>query len=166
MSRMLSVANKLLSLRGAIDISDGRGDVAYRAKGAFALLSPTWRLYRADAQVGTIRKRVLSFRPTWVITGELGEFLIRRKVFAIRRRYYAVGGPRDGAIVAGNFLDLRYSVTSGDETLAQAKGRLLTMRDRHDIEVLAEPELFVVFALVVLQLDRRDEKRRAADDDN
>jgi uncharacterized protein YxjI len=68
--------------------------------------------------------------------------------------------------VAGNFLDLRYSVTCSGETLAQAKGRLLTVRDRHDIEVMAQPELFVVFALVVLQLDRRDEKRRASDDDN
>ncbi|MBN3761237.1 hypothetical protein [Burkholderia sp. Ac-20365] len=166
MPRTLSVANKLLSLRGAVDITDDRGELAYRAKGSFSLLSPTWRLYRGDAEVGTVRKRLFSFVPTWRITGELGEFSVRRKVFALRRRYYAVGGPRDGATVAGNIFDLRFNVSHAGETLAHAKGRLLSVRDRHDLEVVAEPELFIVFVVLVLQLDRRDDQRASRHDND
>ena len=41
-------------------------------------------------------------------------------------------------------------------------GRLLSLRDRHGVEVLGEPELFVVFAMLVLQIDRREEAREVA----
>ena len=159
MSRVLSVANKLLSIRGAIDITDGDGNLAYHGKGQFAALSPTWRIYRGDNQVGSIRRRIFSWIPTWDIAGELGAFKIKRKRFAFTRQYYAVGGPADGATVTGNLWDLKFQVECAGHTLAKARGRLLTMRDRHDVEVYGQPELFVVFALLVLQMERRDERR-------
>jgi len=163
MSRILSVANKLLSIRGAIDITDGDGNLAYRGKGQFAAFSPTWRIYRGDNQVGTIRRKILAWVPTWDISGELGAFKIKRKWFSFTRQYYAVGGPADGATVTGNLWDLKFHVARAGETLAKAKGRILTMRDRHDVEVFGQPELFVVFAVLVLQMERRDERRKEED---
>jgi uncharacterized protein YxjI len=166
MSRILSVANKLLSLRGAIEITDERGDLAYRAAGSFSLLSPTWRIYRGDVEVGSVRKKIFTFAPTWELHGELGAFKIKRKILSFVRRYYAVGGAADGAVVSGNFLDLRFDVSHSGQTLAKARGRLLTIRDRHEVEVIGEPELFVVFAMLVLQIDRRTRKRKAASHDD
>lgn len=167
MSRVLSVANKLLSLRGAVEITDGYGKMAYRGKGEFALLSPTWRVFRGDTPVGSVRRRVLSWRPTWDIKGELGDFRIMRKLLSFRRRYYTVGGPVDGATVTGNFLDLRYEVSRAGKSLAKARGRILTLRDRHEVEVLDEPELFVIFAMLVVQMDRAHERHQKSltDDD-
>lgn len=165
MSRVLSVANKLLSVRGTIDITDGDGNLTYRGKGQLAAFSPTWRVYRGDNQVGTIRRRIFSLVPTWEIAGELGGFRIKRRWFSFTRKYYTVGGPADGATVTGNLWDLRFQVARAGQTLAQAKGRLLTMRDRHDVEVLCQPELFIVFAVLVLQMDRRDERRKALHDE-
>jgi len=159
MSRILSVANKLLSIRGAIDITDGDGRLAYRGKGQFAFFSPKWRIYRGDSQVGTIRRRILAWAPTWDISGELGAFAIKRKRLAFTRQYYAVGGPAHGATETGNLWDYKLHVARAGETLAKARGRLLTMRDRHDVEVFSQPELFVVFAMLVLQMERRDERR-------
>lgn len=160
MSRILSVANKLLSIRGAIDITDGEGNLAYRGKGQFALISPKWRIYRADSLVGTVRRRILAWAPTWDISGELGAFTIKRKRLSLTRQYYAVGGPAHGATMTGNLWDFKFHVSRAGETLAKARGRLLTMRDRHDVEVFAQPELFVVFAMLVLQMERRDERRK------
>jgi len=164
MSRVLSVTNKLLSLRGGINITDGRGELAYYAKGSFSLLSPTWRIYRGEQLVGSIRKRIFALRSTWDVQGELGVFKIKRTFFSFRRRYYAVGGALDGAIVTGNLFDLQFNVSRGGDTLAKAQGHLLTIRDRHEVEILAEPELFVVFVMIVLQLDRRDANRRAEEE--
>ncbi|UIF89455.1 hypothetical protein [Cupriavidus sp. UYPR2.512] len=165
MSRVLSVANKLLSIRGGIDITDGDGNLAYRGKGQFAAFSPTWRVYRGDNQVGTIRRRIFALVPTWDIAGELGGFMIKRKWFSFTRKYYAVGGPADGATVTGNLWDLKFQVARAGQTLAKARGRLLTMRDRHDVEVFHQPELFVVFAVLVLQMDRRDERSKSLHED-
>ncbi|MGF6604763.1 uncharacterized protein YxjI, partial [Paraburkholderia sp. GAS448] len=136
------------------------GNPAYRGKGQFALFSPTWRIYRGDSQVGTIRRRILAWAPTWDISGELGTFRIKRKRLALTRQYYAVGGPAHGATVTGNLWDFKFRVARAGETLAKARGRLLTMRDRHDVEVFGQPELFVVFAMLVLQMERRDERRK------
>ncbi|WP_175011331.1 hypothetical protein [Burkholderia lata] len=158
--RVLSVANKLLSVRGAIDITDGEGRLAYRGKGQFAAFSPTWRVYRGDDQVGTIRRRLLSWAPTWDIKGELGTFQIKRKLLSFTRQYYAVGGPGGGSTVTGNLWDFKFHVSRRGATLAKARGRLITMRDRHDVEIVGGPELFVVFAMLVLQMDRRDERRK------
>lgn len=162
MSRILSVANKLLSLRGAVEITDAEGRLAYRAAGSFALLSPTWRIYRENVEVGSVRKRIFAFAPTWDFKGELGTFKVKRKVFSFVRRYYAVGGAAHGASVTGNLFDLRFNVSREGRTLAKATGRILTIRDRHQVEVLGEPELFVVFAMLVLQIDRRDRRRKEA----
>lgn len=159
MSRVLSVANKLLSIRGAIEITDGDGNLAYLGRRQIAAFSPTWRIYRGDNQVGTIRRKILAWAPTWEISGELGAFKIKRKRFAFTRQYYAVSGPADGATVTGNLWDLNFHVALAGETLARAKGRLLTMRDRHDVEVFGNLELFVVFAVLALQMERRDERR-------
>jgi uncharacterized protein YxjI len=164
MARILSVSNKLLSLRGGIDIMDAQGMVAYRATGSFALFSPKWRIFQGDKEIASVRKRVFSFAPTWDFEGELGAITIRRKIFSFVRRYYTLGGPVDGAVVIGNLLDLRFKVSHAGVTLAKASGRVLTIRDRHEVEVLENPEQFVVFAMLVVQLDRRDERRRAAFD--
>lgn len=166
MPRILSVTNKLLSLRGAIEITDADGIVAYRAQGSLALVSPTWRIFRGDTEVATVRKRIFALSPTWDFEGELGALTVRRKILSFVRRYRASGGALDGAIVSGNLFDLHFEVSHAGETLAKASGRILSIRDRHEIEVLADPELFVVFAMLVVQLDRRDRRRRANYSDN
>lgn len=85
--------------------------------------------------------------------------MIKRKRFAFTRQYYAIGGPADGATISGNLWDLKFHVARAGETLARARGRILSMRDRHDVEVFGQPELFVVFVVLVLQMERRDDRR-------
>jgi len=160
MPRLLSIANKLLSLRGRMEIADGHGNLAYEARGEFALLSPTWRITGDGREVAQVRRKLLAWVPTWVVRGELGEFEVKRKFFSWTRQYHAAGGELDGAIIRGNLFDLRFEVRRGQETIARATGKILTLRDRHDIEVLGEPELFVVVAMVILHLDRRDAHQR------
>ena len=165
--RTLTVANKLLSLRGEIRIDDGGGDPAYVAKGQFAFF-PTWRVYRSGAEVARIRRKIFAIRPTWLVNTDAGDFQIRRKPLAFRRRYYAVGGAHDGATLTGNIFDLSFQVQLGDRSLARASGRILTLRDTHSVQVLtasAEDELFVVTAMLVLQLERRDEASQRRDED-
>lgn len=165
--RTLTVANKLLSLRGEISIGDASGERAYVAKGQFSFF-PTWRVYRGGVEVARIRRKVLAIRPTWLVNTDANRFQIKRKLLALRRRYYAVGGAHDGATLTGNIFDLSFDVRLADRSIARASGRILTLRDTHSVQVLgetAEDELFVVAAMLVLQLERRDEARRRSNDD-
>lgn len=161
MPKLLSIANKLLSLRGQIDITDDQGNSAYVAKGEFAFFSPTWRITAVGKEVAQIRRKILSWTSTWLVSGELGEFAVKSKYFSWTRQYYFVGGEYEAATIKGNFWGLQFEVRLGDDLIAQATGKILTLRDRQQIEILAEPELLTVIAMVIVHLDRRDEQQRA-----
>jgi uncharacterized protein YxjI len=160
---ILSIANKLLSIRGKIEVTDELGNNAYEAQGQLAFFSPTWTLNSTLGPVATIRKRIFSWKPTWEIGGTLGAWRIRRKVLSWTRKYYLEGGPFDGTFINGSFLDLRFEIRARDGLIARASGKILTLRDRHNVEVLdprPEAEVMTVIAMVVLQTDRADEAKR------
>jgi uncharacterized protein YxjI len=168
MPKFLSVANKLLSLRGAIRITDENDSLAYEAKGEFALFAPTWTFFQGDFQVATVRRRIFAWRQSWEVNGVLGEFLIKRKILSFTRQMYVEGGPYEGATISGNIFDQRFSVAKADGTvLGKAAGKILTFRDRHNVELLsqaADDVTFTVIAMVVLQLARkRDESTEDRD---
>jgi len=169
MPQVLSVANKLLSLRGAIRITDENDNLAFEAKGEFALFSPTWTICLGDAIVATARRRIFALRHTWDVTGQLGAFVIKEKILSFTRKMYVQGGPYDGAEISGNIFDLRFSLERADgAVLAKAAGKILTLRDRHNIELMSQDEsdrLFTVISMVVLQLPRKSEESITDRDD-
>lgn len=98
--------------------------------------------------------------PTWIVGGTLGDFVIKRKLLAWARKYYVKGGIYDGAIISGNLWDLKFEICTNARVIAQAKGKILTLRDRHNVELLIDSdqnELFVVISMIVLQLERKSE---------
>lgn len=154
MTRALSVARKWLSLKGEIEFTDDKGQAAYQAVGEFPALVPTWTLTRGGEVVARVRRKPWAWSPTWDIEGELGAFRIQRKALSWTRHYCAVGGALDGALITGSFSDLQFEVRRGTQMLARANGELLSLRDRHHVEVLGEHELFVTIAMLVILLDQ------------
>lgn len=159
MARVLSIANKLLSLRGRMEITDEHGSLAYEAKGELALIAPTWRIHSNGEELAAVRRKIFSISPTWIVQCGPERFQIKRKFWSWTRQYRTIGGTYDGAIIKGNIWDLSFKVLRNQDTLATATGKILTLRDRHNIEIFGEGELFVVIAMVVLQLDKRDEQQ-------
>lgn len=165
MTTNLVISNKLLSLRGRMQITDSSDHLLYEAKGEFALLSPTWRINKGVKQVATIRKKILSIAPTWCVDGNLGTFIIKRKLLSFKRKYNVIGGPFDGALISGNTWDWKFEINHGNESVAKASGKILTMSDRHNIEVIKggnEAELITVIAMVTLHLERSSETNNRA----
>ena len=167
-ARILTVSNKLLSVRGEVRINDGEGAPVYTARGEFSFF-PTWRLYREGVEfeeVATLRRKVFAIRPTWLVRADGEQFRICRKLLSFRRSYFIVGSPYDGASLQGKLFDLSFGIEQDGRTLARARGRILTLRDVHSVEVTSpSDELFVVVVMLVLQLERRDEANRRRDDD-
>jgi uncharacterized protein YxjI len=158
MPKFLNVANKLLSLRGAITLSDEHDQQVFEAKGEFAFLSPTWRLYKGSAQVASIRKRIWAWSRTWDIESVLGDFVIKRKLWSWTPQFQVNGGSFDGAAMSGSLFDLNTEVELRGKLIAKVRGKILTLRDRHTVELLDQSDegvLFTAIAMVVMQLDRR-----------
>ena len=157
MTRALSVARKWFSLKGEVQFTDDRGELAYHAAGEFGPVVPTWTITKDGVPVARVRKKAWSLTPVWDIEGEPGAFRVQRKVMAWTRRYQAVGGPFDGALAAGSFSDLKFEMRHDGRVLARASGELLSLNDRHRVEVLDGDEIFVVVMMLVVMLDRANE---------
>lgn len=154
MTRALFVSRQWLSIKGQIDLTDDAGALVYRATGEFGPVVPTWTIARGDEVVARVRKRPMAWSPSWEVEGGLGAFEIRRKLLSWTRHYDTLGGPYDGAVATGSLSDLRFEIRRGAQPLARATGQLLSMDDRHRVEVTGEHEPFVAIALVVLLMDR------------
>ncbi|MCQ8895229.1 hypothetical protein NQT62_02100 [Limnobacter humi] len=155
--QQLTISNKIFSLRGRIPITNQQGELVYEARGEFAFFNPTWCLTNAQGEVATIRRKVFAWRPTWLITSQLGVFKIQRPIWSVVRKYQVVGGPLDGAEMTGNFWDLDFKITHRSEYLARVQGKLLTLRDTHTIDLLkSDPQssLLTVITMVVMHMDR------------
>lgn len=167
MTRTISVTSKVLSLRGRIRFTVEDGAIIHEAVGELALLAPTWRLYDGAQEQGrlaaTVRRKLLAWVPTWEVELDGESFRIRKKLLSWTRSYYAVGGLWDGAVIDGNFWDMDFTIRHRSGTLAVAARKLLSLRDRHAVEIFGEGERFVAIAMLVLVLDQRKATAAALD---
>jgi uncharacterized protein YxjI len=121
----------------------------------------------ADGRVlTTIRKRWFAWAEAFDVDDDLlGRFVVRRPLFAWRRRYRVDGGPFDAACLAGSAFDLTFALTDRHGALARARGRVLTLHDTHEIEILradATTGRFVAIMLAIVQVARRMEREESA----
>lgn len=164
MSFQLTLSNALLSLRGRIHINDGEGQPRYEARGEFAFLSPTWRLMKGEKVLGTLRRKLLSWRTRYEVTLDGEAFAIVGKLFSFRRHYTVRGGRWDGAVISGNLWDMRFCISHAGRPLADARGRWLTLRDTHQVQVHSDDvtdERFVALCLVMVMMEKDNNSRNA-----
>ncbi len=151
MPKYLNVADKLLSLRGRMTITDQADQPLYEARGEFALFFPTWRVFAQGREVAVISRVILAWRPTWEVACEFGTFRIAKVIFSLTDDYEVTGGPFNGAEVTGRLLRRDFSISHRGRTLASATGTLLSLRDRFTVELVDESkqaELFTAIAMV------------------
>jgi uncharacterized protein YxjI len=106
-----------------------------------------------------VRRRIFAWQQSWEVDGDLGAFLIKKKLFSYSRKMYVEGGQYDGATISGDIFDLCFSVAKADGTvLGRAAGKKLAIRNRHNVELVSEDlddVTFTATAMVVLQLARK-----------
>lgn len=160
LSKTFTIYNKLLSVRDRMVIMDFSGGQIASAQKQFFSWRETWHVDAGEDKL-RLRRKLLALMPRWLVDGDLGEFSIRRKWAFFRRRYRIIGGPFDGADLQGNLTDLRMEVTRANKPVLRTRGFVLSMRDRHEVEVFDESPggvLFAITTMVALLADRRADK--------
>lgn len=160
-SRILSITEKLLSLRGRLDVTDGQGRLLYECVSNWNFLMPSWTLLQDGRELAVCRRKFLAFGWTWTVQTLHERYQLRRALWSLRRRIHVDGGAFDGAELSGNLWDLSFELTWRNQVLARAQGKLLTLRDRHNIALLdpsPEAELLTVIVMAQLLIEKRSEQ--------
>jgi uncharacterized protein YxjI len=169
MPRILTVDRKLFSWwRQVHRVLDERGHALYEMSWRWGWPARTWVVRREGRPVATMRRKLLAFAPTWIVEAAGARFRLRRQLLALRRRTRVVGGPFDGAELTGSLLGLSFRLERGGRVVARARERLLTLRERHDVELVDDTpdnELLAALAMLnlLLQKEAEQEERHASD---
>ena len=167
MSKILTIRNKLLSLRGQMDINDEHDQSLFTAKGELSFIfSPTWRIFDSQNKLATIKKKKLTFRPTYSVRSIFGSYTVKRKLLSWTRQYYVVDGMYQGATANGSLLDLAFTISHGDREISSASEKLISLRDTHVIVVNEDEEpdvLFTTVMMVIMQLDKKNDSVAVSD---
>ncbi len=163
MSKILTVSNKFFSLRGQIGIVDSSSkELVYVAKSKIFSLTSPWNIYNSeDMEVSKVRKKIFSIRKAWIISGELGDFTIKKKFWPWNRTYVIYGGKFDGAIMKGNFFDVKIEVTHNSDWIISADEHLFSMTSTHSLTIFSDnvdDEIFAAILMVILLGEKKEEK--------
>ena len=148
--RTLSVARKILSLRTTFHITDSNGQILYECSQGFAWFNPSWTLSHNGVQMAVFKRKVWSLAPTWEVKTNTAHFLLRGKLFSPRRRILIEGGDFDGAELVGNLFDMRFKLSFNEKTISEAKAKVLTMRERHEVILFDDsPQVELLTAILM-----------------
>lgn len=112
--------------------------------------------------VGSLRRKLLSFRPHWDITLGQERSALCGLLLSWRRHYTVAGGRWHGAQVTGSLLDRSFRIQHQGLLLADARVAWLSLTDAQQVHADDDAsEQFVVMAMLVVQLARQVGRRRA-----
>lgn len=146
----LHIFRKLMSWRGRFHICDSDGMMLYECVGKWGWFNPPWVLTRDGLEVAVFKRKLWTWLSTWNVSMGEDSFQLRRKSWTLRRHILIEGGSFDGAVMTGSLFDRQFEVTWRGRVLARAQGKFLTLRERHDIEVLDHSPQAVLFIAVLM----------------
>ncbi|MCA1858359.1 hypothetical protein LE190_20850 [Massilia oculi] len=163
MARILVLKNRLPTWLGQIDIVNEDGKLAYQAVSAWRWGANRWRLRRGGSELAVLERPWFTWTAAWHVSGALGNIVLERTPWAMKRRYTVMGGSYDGTVISGSLWDRSFAIEAPGRTLARASNALLSLRDRHQVEILEESaELLCIVAMLVIKADRNSEAAAAA----
>jgi uncharacterized protein YxjI len=161
---MYLIREKLFDLGDDYDIRDESGALVFHADGK--ALSLRDRMVIEDSsgrEVASVRRRLVSLRPTYTV--EIGgrEAQVRKKLFTPFRERYAIDVPGpDDLEMRGDLLDHEYTVERGGRAVAEVSKRWLTVRDTYAVDIVPdEDDLLILAGVLVVDLaqSRAEQKR-------
>lgn len=166
MSTTLHISNKILSLKGQMNITDELDSPLFTAQGEWAFFRTKWGLFQGERQIARIEKKLFSWSSTWLITSDIGNFTLKRKTWSWTRKYYVIDGPFDGAEIKGNLWDLKFEISHQGHQIAAIADKVFSIRDKAQITVHDDrPEgiIFTCIAMVATRLDKSAESSASSD---
>jgi uncharacterized protein YxjI len=162
MSRTLTFARKLMSLKDRVTVADASGAQLYEASWSFGFPTRTWEISNGSGVIASFRRRLFALTPRWDVDAPAGAYVLRKPWFSFLRHMRVVGGPFDGVEMTGGLFQMNYKIEQGSRLLARADTKILTFRDQHDCVIMEDtPGIEELCVVLVLNLMVEEFARKA-----
>ncbi len=152
-AKSLYTSSEIFTLHHRIEITDGDGNVAYRAETQFPSIHDKTDIYTADGRhVAYMERKLISLHEIRYIDMEDGtRFTLSNELFHLIRDVTNIEGL--GWILEGNILQLNFSIKDADGSLiALVSQKFLSIHDKYAVDIYQpKHEEKVVAILIALQ---------------
>ncbi len=151
--KSLYTSSEIFTLHHRIEITDGEGNVAYRAETQFPSIHDKTDIYTADGRhVAYMERKLISLHEIRYVDMEDGtRFTLSNEIFHIIRDVTNIEGL--DWILEGNLLQLNFSIKDADGSLiALVSQKFLSIHDKYAVDIYQpKHEEKVVAILIALQ---------------
>lgn len=125
------VDGKAFSFGADLSILNKKKEKIARIRQALMAMVPTYYIYKGDALIGTVKKKLFTFRPQFKILTKLEKELL----------------------IVGNFVLFDYTFYRENKVVASASKRIIAMTDSYGVEVSpGEDEILILASAIVVDL--------------
>lgn len=163
MSTSLILTSKLLSLTDQRWIHDQQHNLVFEAS-RIGIFKRTFQLRDAQGQIcATLDPQQWKPDPAWEISGQLGEFAIKRKKKSWQRYYWIESGPFDGVEIEGGYHDRAFRIRQGEHIIAEADEKSFSSSSKHTITILDDTqEHQLLVGIVSVAISKEKQQAHAA----
>ncbi len=151
--KSLYTSSEIFTLHHRIEITDGEGNVAYRAETQFPSIHDKTDIYTADGRhVAYMERKLITLHEIRYVDMEDGtRFTLSNELFHIIRDVTNIEGL--DWILEGNLLQLNFSIKDADGSLiALVSQKFLSIHDKYAVDIYQpKHEEKVVAVLIALQ---------------
>lgn len=162
-----TLKERIFSLRESYYIQDETGRNAFEVRGR--LLSLRDSLVLHDLNTGeeiNIQEKMLSLRPVYNIQRpNQPDVAVRKDFINFLREGFTIDlpGNQQDLRIQGDILDLSYTITRGNELVAQSSKKWISLRDSYVIDIASgeDPVLIIACAIIVDRIAHEGEEGRS-----
>lgn len=157
------IREKFFRLGEDSEITNEQGQPVYQVDGKLLTLHQTLMVRdMAGNELATVRRQLLSLRPTYHITRQGSETEVRKRFFSpfVDRYTIDIPGP-DDLSVTGSLFEHEYTIRRGEQVVATVSKRWISLTETYGVDIApGEDDLLILTS--VLALDLAEDQERAA----
>lgn len=162
-----TLKERIFSLRESYYIQDETGQNAFEVRGKLLSLRDALTLHDLKSgEAVNIHEKMLSLRPVYMIERpNQPDVAVRKDFINFLREGFTIDlpGNQTDLRIQGDILDLNYTITRDDTTVAQASKKWISLRDSYVVDVAPgeDPVLIIACALIIDRMAHEGEEGRS-----
>lgn len=150
--KYLTIRKHILSPRHLMQIHDDKRNLLFESFCELGMTFDVWHIMKDLCPVLTFRRKVLSNAATWHISGNMQDYLVKRKFWSLQPHYQVLGGPFQGCEVTGNIVDRTLNFYYQGRIMATADDPALNLPHRYQLTIYRDDDAAVLFISMMLVL--------------
>lgn len=154
--KYLTIRQNRYSPRDLMEIHDDKRNLIFETYCESGMPFDVCYVMKKLCPILTFRRKILSNAATWHISGNMQDYLVKRKFWSWQPKYEVLGGPFKGCEVTGSIVDRTLSFYYQGRLMASAKDPDLTLPDKYQLALYRHDDEALLFIALMLVLVHRE----------